>query len=309
MDPTARPPERLEVDVEAVAPRARSRRVRAPAVVLVAMVVVIAGSIGLSHAFPVDQRPEASRVAVASAAPSTRPESMSPSPAESAGAAPTLAARVDRQTLVTRVLDGSLEGWLVYADAEIRLDCPTGTGARCSALPPRIVGLPLRRPAGDTPDRRLEPVPAGAVMVLRVAGAGFDYEGALIADPDGSPTLSTLEAEVGAAQEPEAATTLRDASGWLVRAGPCLIPPSAFEPCPRQPFLAEVPPLATADPSTTAGEFVEVALGAWGINPPFDPILAGPFLVRRLQPVKGDGPAWEIVARYDPSRSVRVVIP
>lgn len=308
MDPSARPPERLEVDVEPVAPRGRSRGVRAPAVVLVGMVVAIAGAIGLSRMSPVDERAQGS-VAVSSAAPPTDLEAALPSPAAPDDGAPSLAARIDRQSLVTRVLDGSLDGWLVYADAELRLDCPTGTGARCSALPPRIVGLPLRRAAGDAPDHRLDPVPSGAVMVLRVAGAGFEYEGALIADPDGSPTLSTLEAKRRAAPEPDAATPLRDASGWLVRAGPCLIPPSAFEPCPRRPFLAEDEPLPNADPSTNAGEFVEVAADAWGIDPPFDPVLVGPFLVRRLTPARADDPGWEVVARYDPSRSVRVVIP
>lgn len=307
MKPPLRPPDRLDVDVTAVTPDGRARPHRSPVVAMAVAIVAIAVAIGLAQVFPAEKTPvDASvRPAVAPSLPTAAPVAVSPQPEASFS----FARRLGRQALVAGVLDGSLEGWMVYADAELRLDCPTGTGAPCSALPPRIAGLPIRGTATEAPDARLDAVPARGLLVLRVVGTGFEYEGSLVADPDGSPTLSALDEERRAGSAPPAGPTLRDASGWLVRAGPCLIPPSAFEPCPRQPFLAEEEPLATADPSTTAGRFVEVARDAWGIDPPFDPILAGPFLVRHLEPARPDDPAWEIVARYDPSRSVRVVIP
>jgi len=76
---------------------------------------------------------------------------------------------------------------------------------------------------------------------------------------------------------------------------------------PGCPFLAEEPPPA-GDPSRPVpGETVALLPAAWGIDPASDDVLEGPFLVRLTDP--GSGPPWEIVARYDPSRSVRVVIP
>ena len=42
---------------------------------------------------------------------------------------------------------------------------------------------------------------------------------------------------------------------------------------------------------------------------PASAIVPGPFLVRQNPAAGDDEPAWQIVARYDPLRSVRVVIP
>ena len=305
MAPPRRPPELLEVDIKAVTPDGPSRPRMAPILALVAVVVVIGVSIGLAQAFPVGERPAVtSAISIVTAPPATA----SVTPAASASA-PGVAARLDRKALVTGVLDGSLDGWLVYADAEVRTDCPTGTGARCSALPPRIAGLPLTAAAGNVPDGRLDPVPRQGVLVLRVAGAGFQYVGTLIAHPGGSPTLATLAAEELATPTADGQPTLRDAAGWLVVAGPCLEPPSAFLPCPRRSFLADDEPKPTGGLRTEAGTFVAVADDAWGIHPPFGAVIGGPFLVRPLAPGSPDDPDWEIVARYDPSRSVRVVIP
>ena len=71
-----------------------------------------------------------------------------------------------------------------------------------------------------------------------------------------------------------------------------------------------------ADEQPTAGQrgeelgpSVAVPDGAWGIDDAGSTIVPGPFLVRPNPEAGDDGPAWQIVARYDPLRSVRVVIP
>jgi len=76
---------------------------------------------------------------------------------------------------------------------------------------------------------------------------------------------------------------------------------------PACPFLAEEQPPA-GDPSRPVpGEAVVLSPAAWGIDPASDTVLEGPFLVGVTDP--GSDSPWEIVARYDPFRSVRVVIP
>ena len=54
---------------------------------------------------------------------------------------------------------------------------------------------------------------------------------------------------------------------------------------------------------------VVVPHGAWGIDDAASAVVPGPFLARRNPATGDDEPAWQIVARYDPLRSVRVVIP
>ena len=74
-------------------------------------------------------------------------------------------------------------------------------------------------------------------------------------------------------------------------------------------MLADEQPTPTGHRRADAGTAVAVPLGAWGIDDAGSSIVDGPFLVRPNPAAGDDDPAWEIVARYDPSRSVRVVIP
>ena len=73
--------------------------------------------------------------------------------------------------------------------------------------------------------------------------------------------------------------------------------------------LADEEPTPPASAARMLGPSVAVPDGAWGIDDAGSTIVPGPFLVRPNPDASDDGPAWRIVARYDPLRSVRVVIP
>ena len=96
-------------------------------------------------------------------------------------------------------------------------------------------------------------------------------------------------------------STLLDAAGWLiVRRG-------------EDPFLAEDEPLFDGTRRSDAGAPVALAPDAWGVEQDRDSVSEGPFLVHWLglrdRSLVPGNPTWVVVARYDPSRSVRVVIP
>ena len=150
------------------------------------------------------------------------------------------------------------------------------------------------------------PLP-GSVLVLEVHGSGLVYRGALIVQSNGTPRYEVLAG--GSAARPPDPSALTDVAGWLMLDGPCTSPPSAFLPCPRLSMLADKQPKPTGHRRADAGPAVAVPLGAWGIDDAGSSIVEGPFLVRPTRPRATTTPAWEIVARYDPSRSVRVVIP
>ena len=106
--------------------------------------------------------------------------------------------------------------------------------------------------------------------------------------------------------------SLYDASGWLVVNPVCVTAggpaaSAAATTCPDQPpFLAEDEPLDGGILRSDAGEVVVLSPSLWGVNTATDTVTEGPFLVAERP---GEEPRWEVVARYDPSRSVRVVIP
>lgn len=213
--------------------------------------------------------------------------------------------RLRAAELVEAVLAGSLEHTLVFADARLHVECGEDRmpcadprlgveGLALDVLPDTLgtpVGIPLPR----------------SVLVLEVQGRSLLYRGALIVQSNGTPRYEVLAG--GSAARPPDPSSLTDVAGWLMLDGPCLGPSTGPLPCVRRAMLADQEPRSTDGRRTDAGPIVAVPVGAWGIDDSAAAIVPGPFLVR-LNPSTGDDePAWQIVARYDPLRSVRVVIP
>jgi hypothetical protein len=213
--------------------------------------------------------------------------------------------RLRAAELVEAVLSGSLEHTLVYADATLDVECGemrmpcvdpwlSVDGLGLDVVPDTLgapIGIPLPR----------------SVLVLEVQGSGLVYRGALIVQSNGTPRYEVLAG--GSAARPSDPSALADVAGWLVLDGPCLGPANGPLPCARRAMLANEEPTSTAARRPAAGPTVAVPVGAWGIDDSASAVVAGPFLARQNPATGDDEPDWQIVARYDPSRSVRVVIP
>lgn len=296
-----RPPVQLEVPVAPVGGGGRSRRTGGVALLGVVLLGAIVAAVGLAQAFPAEPRSTSVVPAVSPVAREPGPASPTPfagrvTPPPVVVAAPR---RLDRTALTDGVRDGSLDGWLVYADADLVDPC-AGAAASCTGNP-SIAGLALpvdgareEMDAGGPPD--------AAILVLRVDGGHLAYLGSLIVHLDGSPSLATLSDELAAGLNP--ASTLFDARGWLVLRPPCIAPAPEATCAPVPAFLADDEPEPDGIVRSDRGEDVAIAPDPWGFTPN-DTVRGGPFLVR----LTGGDPRWQVVARYDPSRSVRVVIP
>jgi hypothetical protein len=212
--------------------------------------------------------------------------------------------RLRAAELVEAVRSGSLEQAMVFADASLVVDC--GAAHEPCAEPRLSVdGLALDVLPGTLGTAVGIPLPR-SVLVLEVQGSGLVYRGALIVQSNGTPRYEVLAG--GSAARPPDPSALTDVAGWLVLDGPCLGPANGPLPCARRAMLADQEP-TTTDARADAGPIVAVPVGAWGIDDAASAIVPGPFLARRNPATGDDEPAWQIVARYDPLRSVRVVIP
>ena len=213
--------------------------------------------------------------------------------------------RVRAAELVEAVRSGSLEGRLVFADASLDIDCGEHVPP-CADPQLAVQGVALDVLPGTLGTAVGVPLPR-SVLVLEVEGTRLVYRGALIVYSNGTPRYEVLAG--GSAARPPDPSALTDVAGWLVLDGPCLGPSSGSRPCARRATLANEEPTSAESPPTVAGPTVAVPVGAWGIDDSAAAIVPGPFLARQ-NPVTGDDePDWQIVARYDPLRSVRVVIP
>jgi hypothetical protein len=274
----------LEVPVAPVESAGR-RRGLTPVAGAVTLVVLVIGGIVLAQAFPATPvSPVVIRPTVAEATPEAT--SMSPAPI-------VLPARLDAQELVARVLDGSIDEWLVYADATLR------SADRLSIDGLALEVVPNPTTPGDTV------VPVGALLVLRVRGTQLEFLGSLLTHPV-TPSIATLDEEASSQSPVADQPTLRDAGGWLILRPPCFVAASPEPPCDSTPFLAEDQPLPDGTQRTDAGATVVLAPDMWGVDPQRDTVAPGPFLVR---PPAAGSSAWTVVARYEPTKSVRVVIP
>ena len=143
------------------------------------------------------------------------------------------------------------------------------------------------------------------MLVLRVRGHQLEFLGSLLTHPV-SPSIAILKEELTSVSPVVVQPTLRDAGGWLIVHPACFFAASPAPPCDAAPFLAEDQPLPDGTRRTDDGATVALAPDIWGVDPQRDTVSPGPFLVR---PLAADPSTWEVVARYEPTKSVRVVIP
>ena len=284
--PDSVPSSTAQLDVP-VAPvgSAGGRRRLAPVVGVVALVVVVVGGIALAQAFP------ATPVAPVVQLPAVAEATATPGPTPTPGLS--LPARLDASELVADVLDGTLDEWIVYADAKLRGSPELAIEGLALEVVPNPNG-----PASTV-------VPAGAVLVLRVRGHQLEFLGSLLTHPV-SPSIAILKEELTSVSPVAVQPTLRDAGGWLIVHPACFFAASPAPPCDAAPFLAEDQPLPDGTRRTDDGATVALAPDIWGVDPQRDTVSPGPFLVR---PLAADPSTWEVVARYEPTKSVRVVIP
>ena len=270
---------------------------RRAVVALAAQSAVVAG--GRARA---PRRPEVTPpVAVVPTETSAPTSDVLPSPSRSIEVTPP---RLRGAELVEAVLSGSLANTMVFADAVLHVECGE-EHMPCAEPQLAVEGLALDVVPGTLGTLVGIPLPR-SVLMLEVQGSGLVYRGALIVQSNGTPRYEVLAG--GSAARPPDPSALTDVAGWLVLDGPCLGPAKGPLPCARRATLADQEPTSSAG-RADAGPTVAVPVGAWGIDDSARAVVPGPFLVRQ-NPATGDRePAWQIVARYDPSRSVRIVIP
>jgi hypothetical protein len=275
--------------------------------------MAVGGAVGLAQLAPAPTDPARISFAMPTVAPSpvaagtpdpTGDASNVPDPsAVLAGTTP----RMRRDALAAAVRDGTLDGRLVFVDATLGV-----TPVRCQSLAQgfggcvdlAIPGLGLAVWQGeDTVPWPADP-PPGAWLVTVARAGGLVYLGSLVPQPRGQvPLLS-----IAGANPPASEGTLVEADGYLVThpVHACYRPAVPATPCPPPPpFLAEDAPLADGLLVSDRGHEVSVAPSAPGIDPAAT-VAGGTYLVQHRQ--AGEGGVL-VVARYEPSRAVRVLVP
>jgi hypothetical protein len=302
------PPAALDVPVAPLGSSGRGRGSRGSLLAALGVAAALLGAVVLGQLFPAGSADpgRASPLAAVSSTgpgPSAQETMVAPSIDALALRAPP---RLTASALAGGVRDGTLDGFLLYADATL-VDACEAPGPACRLA---VQGLGLEVVPGAPAAGSRPPVPDRAVLVLAVRGGILEYLGSLIVDPDGSPSLSSLPVPPVAVP----GQTLFDAAGWLVRDPACVAGDpetpeavTALPPAPACASLSDDPPRPHDAPPSDRGRAVALAPDPWGVEPSLERPLEGPFLVRVADP--GSGHAWEVVARYDPTRSVRVVIP
>jgi hypothetical protein len=285
---------------------------RVAAVALGALVIALAGAVGLAQLQPAPADPARISFAVPTVAPSPvapsgLPAATDPPAQDPAAVFAATTPRMTRPDLEAAVRDGTLEGRLVFVDGTI-----TREAAKCSGLTESFggcvdlaipgLGLPVRQGA-DTVPWRADP-PRGAWLVTVARAGGLVYLGSLVPDPLGPPPVDAI-ANAGV---PDAAGTLFEVRGWLVvhPLHTCFRPGVAATPCPPPPpFLADAEPLDGGILVSDAGAEVAVATSAPAIDVAAE-VTGGTFLVQQRQ--SGEGGVL-VVARFEPARAVRVLVP
>ena len=301
MDEDERSSSRLEVPPTRVGSRGR----RAPLVVLALGLSAIAGAIAVASVGPgLPGSPATAGPVAASSAGDASPASPGPSSSLApVGAVPPRLTPVD---LAARVGDGSLEDRLVFVDGEIRatpVDCgrsPEPSGVECFSIHIPGLGLPLE--LGLTAVPWADP-PPGSWLVTVVRGGSLVYLGALKPDDDTADDASELTRRLLGGELPPLSGSLFQVTSWLVAR-------------PVPPFLAADEPLADGTLRSDRGAEVTIVEPVIDVDP-LAVVTPGPFLLA----TPGDclpseawatclsDQRWVVVARYEPSRSVRVQVP
>lgn len=302
------------LDIPPVPVRGPRGGARVGVAALVGVVAILTVAVGIAQLDPAPMEPARISFAVPTVAPSAAvaetpretPMSTEAAPDPSAVLAGTTP-RMTREALEAAVRDGSLDGRLVFVDGTLEV-----TPVRCQSLAQGfggcvdlvIPGLGLVVWQGEDAIPWPADPPPGAWLVAVARTGGLVYLGSLVPDPNGPIPVDAI-ANAGV---PDAAGTLFEVPGWLVThpVHACYRPGVAATPCPPPPpFLAEDEPLPDGMLVSDAGAVVTVAASAPDIDPAAT-VTEGTFLVQHRQ--SGEGGAL-VVARYEPSRAVRVLVP
>jgi len=281
---------------------------------LAGIVAVIVAAIGIAQVVPQASMPSPR----SSAAPPGSPVPAATLPSGVATLAPDPSAilagsppRLSREDLNAAVLDGSLDGRLVFVGGVMRatrVPCesedPDSRG--CVDLEIPGIGVPVRPGGNSTPWPGEPPLDAWLVTVAR--DKGLVYLGSLVPSEDGLRTIGGIVEGFGPRGRNWIDGTLFEVDGYLVvhPVHDCRTEGSGATPCPApSPFLAYDDPIADGVLVSEAGDVVELSAAMPGVDP--DAVVtAGAFL---LAPPDDDEGPWRVVARYEPSRAVRVLVP
>ncbi len=234
--------------------------------------------------------------------------------------------RLTREALTAGVLDGSLSGQLVFIDGQLEAipiacdQAAPGPHSDCVMLAVEGLGLPVT--AGPSALPWSGGPTAGSMLVFVAERERLRYLGDLGRSPGGPSTLRSLTRRLLQERLSSPVGALFDVEGYLVvnPVHSCYRRDPAATPCPApEPFLADDPPTAEGILLSSRGSTVDLEPAVAGLDPSRT-VTAGAFLVT-LPPASAcrpgevaadctaDGVRWVVVARYDPDRSVRAVIP
>ena len=254
---------------------------------------------------------------------------LAPDPTGRASSTPTIGPppdavppRLTAKDLTAAVTDGSLDGRLVFIDGTLTADevpCEPpldDRGGPCVELSVPGLGLEVRPEPVAMPWRGTPPPGAWIVAVGRNGTLG--YLGSLVPTRERAVDVHELGARLLNGDLP-AKGSLFQLDGYLVlnatrRCGRA--DPAGTSPCPpAPPFLAAEPPSGDGVPRSNRGADVGLAASVVDIDTG-DLVTQGTFLV--APPAACDlaeateaclDHDWTVVARYDPPRSVRVLVP
>ena len=273
-------------------------------------VVGAAIAVGVALAQVVPPEPAAQATSVAGSPGGSFPIG-DPTPGAVEGDAAVRPRRLSAADLAAAVRDGSLDGRLVFVDGTL-----DAIPRRCQSLAQgdrgcvdlAIPGLGLPVWAGEASVPWSGPPPPGAWLVTVARTGGLAYLGSLVPWLDGPRSIGELGRRLGSDGDGAPGGTLFEADGHLVvnPVHECVTRAAEATPCPApSPFLADDRPLDDGILVSDAGAEVRLE-GAVPEVDPADVVTPGTFLV-----APGVDPAepWLVVARYDPARAVRVLVP
>jgi hypothetical protein len=233
--------------------------------------------------------------------------------------------RLSVTQLTQAVRDGSLEGRLVFLDGDLSaLPAPcegaSDPGGGCVTLAVKGLGLAVRAGPSEVPWRG-DPAP-GTWLVTVARGGGLVYLGSLAPSRDGPLPIELLTARLLARELNAPPRTEFEVQGWLV-VNPvhrCDTRDPAATPCPAPaPFVADDEPLEGGILRSSRGGTVDLAAPLIDVEASAT-VTKGTFLVElpagggcnEPSQSSGCGDAavrWRVVARYDPARAVRALVP